>query len=159
MRVLSLASLKGGIGKTSTAVNLGAVAASLGYRTVLFDLDPQGSATWCVGSDIAEDTAKKLTGGKKKRRNLVVRTNIPGLAISRADESLRNLSQRLADNRKPTAVLNKVRHELEPHHDLAIFDSPPGMDLLAENLARVSDMVLIPTEPVPLSVESHCSVY
>jgi cellulose biosynthesis protein BcsQ len=155
VKVLATYNLKGGVGKTSAAVNLGALAARDGLRTLLWDLDPQGSATYLL-----RIKAKVRGGGRKlvRRRSdvgtLLRGTDVEGLDLLPSDFSYRNLDLVLDEAKRPTRQLRKVLAPLEDDYDLAILDCPPSISLASESVFDAADALLVPLIPATLSLRS-----
>ncbi len=153
--MLALASMKGGVGKTSTAVNLAALAAGTGLRTLLWDLDPQGGATWSVGVDEEPvNAARTVVRGRRDVARLARHTRVPGLAVLPADDTLRSLDIVMSEKRHPARVLSKTVDRLADAYDLVVVDTPPGLTVVMENLIELADLLLVPVEPTPLALRT-----
>ena len=154
MKVIATYSIKGGVGKTSAAVNLGALAAGAGLRTVVWDLDPQGAATYLFR------IKPKVKGGGRRlireRDPLAVMkgTDIEGLDLLPADFSYRNLDLELDRRKHPLEGITRVLSRLEDEYDLAILDCPPSISLLSESVFTAADLLLVPLIPSTLSVRT-----
>src|ERR1700742_4580468 len=97
MKIVAVTNIKGGVGKTTTAVNLSYLCAAGGSATVLWDLDPQGAATYTLRGEPTEHVpAKKLVSGKRELPEFILRTDYPGLDRMPADLSYRNLDVHLS---------------------------------------------------------------
>ena len=154
MKVVATYSIKGGVGKTSAAVNLGALAAADGLRTVLWDLDPQGAASF-----LFRIKPKVKGGGKRLIRDkqpvaVMKGTDVEGLDLLPADFSYRNLDLELDRRKKPLTGVRRVLAELEGDYDLAILDCPPSISLVSENVFSAADLLLVPLVPATLSVRT-----
>ena len=154
MKTLATYSIKGGVGKTSAAVNLGALAATDGLRTVLWDLDPQGAASF-----LFRIKPKVKGGGKRLIRDkeplaVMKGTDVEGLDLLPADFSYRNLDLELDQRKKPLAGVRRVLAELDGDYDLAILDCPPSISLVSENVFSAADLLLVPLIPATLSVRT-----
>ena len=154
MKTLATYSIKGGVGKTSAAVNLGALAAADGLRTVLWDLDPQGAASF-----LFRIKPKVKGGGRRLIRDkeplaVMKGTDVEGLDLLPADFSYRNLDLELDRRKKPLAGVRRVLAELEGDYDLAILDCPPSISLVSENVFSAADLLLVPLVPATLSVRT-----
>jgi cellulose biosynthesis protein BcsQ len=154
VKTLATYSIKGGVGKTSAAVNLGALAAADGLRTVLWDLDPQGAASF-----LFRIKPKVKGGGKRLIRDkeplaVMKGTDVEGLDLLPADFSYRNLDLELDRRKKPLAGVRRVLAELEGDYDLAILDCPPSISLVSENVFSAADLLLVPLVPATLSVRT-----
>jgi len=147
--------MKGGVGKTSTAVNLAALAAGTGLRTLLWDLDPQGGATWSVGVDPEPmNAARTVVRGRRDVTRLARHTRVPGLVVLPADETLRSLDIAMSERRHPARVLSKTVDRLADAYDLVVVDTPPGLTVVMENLIELADLLLVPVEPTPLALRT-----
>jgi chromosome partitioning protein len=154
VKTLATYSIKGGVGKTSAAVNLGALAAAEGLRTVLWDLDPQGAASY-----LFRIRPKVKGGGRKLIRGkdplaVMKGTDVEGLDLLPADFSYRNLDLELDRRKKPLAGVMRVLAQLEDDYDLAILDCPPSISLVSENVFSAADLLLVPLVPATLSVRT-----
>ena len=154
MKTLATYSIKGGVGKTSAAVNLGALAAADGLRTVLWDLDPQGAASF-----LFRIRPKVKGGGRRLMRDkdplaVMKGTDVEGLDLLPADFSYRNLDLELDRRKKPLAGVRRVLAELDGSYDLAILDCPPSISLVSENVFQAADLLLVPLVPATLSVRT-----
>lgn len=159
MIVISVTGLKGGVGKTSTAVNLATAAGLRGWRTLVWDLDAQGAAAHCLGTSTAstasepraviDDVAKNVSMLLDRSRP----TRAPGVSVVAGDASLR-LFDRRTKGRRGQRRMRKQIEAAARSVDLLIIDSPPGLGLTLERLIDVSDLILLPTEPAPLSVRA-----
>jgi chromosome partitioning protein len=153
MKIVAVTNIKGGVGKTTTAVNLAYLCAAGGRPTVLWDLDPQGAATYtlkCEPNDRA--SARKLLAGKRELTELIVHTGYERLDMLPADFSYRNFDVHLSERRKPTERLLRMSRPLGEQYRVLFLDCPPGISLLSENVLRAADVVVVPLLPTPLSV-------
>lgn len=153
MQIIAVTNIKGGVGKTTTAVNLAYLAARAGQATLLWDLDPQGAATWLLqGVPNAEASAKKLVQGKRALPELIVQTEFEKLDLLPADFSYRNFDLHLNERKHATERLLRMSAALGERYDYLFLDCPPGISLLSENVLRAADALVIPMVPSPLSV-------
>lgn len=162
MKTIALYNLKGGVGKTAAAVNLAYLAAQAGVPTLLWDLDPQGAATWYLGLDSGLDTKpKRLMKGKAALGRELRPTRYRGLEVLPADASFRNADLRLdreADGRK---WLQDRVAPFSESYGLLVLDCPPSFSRLAAAIVQAATTVLTPIIPTPLSlhawqqIESH----
>ena len=155
MKILATYNIKGGVGKTSTAVNLAYLAAQEGYRTLLWDLDPQGAASFCFR---IKPKVKGGVEGLKARRRLLDKavraTDFEGLDVIPADFSFRNFDQVFGDTKKPTKQLLKLLFPMAREYDLLFIDSAPSISLVAENIFYAADALLVPLIPTTFSVRT-----
>lgn len=153
MKIVAITNIKGGVGKTTTAVNLAYLCGSGGRETVLWDLDPQGAATYTLKCEAGERASvKKLLSGKRELPELVVPTDYERLDVLPADFSYRNFDVHLSEKRNPTQRLLRMSRPLADQYDVLFLDCPPGISLLSENVLRAADLVVVPLLPTPLSV-------
>jgi len=155
MSIVALYSIKGGVGKTTTAVNLAFLASAEGRRTLVWDLDPQGAASFFFR------IKPKVKGGGRAlfrhRRALdaaIKGTDFDGLDLLPADFSYRHLDLQLDQRKKPKRQLKRTLKPLRREYDLILLDCPPGISLLSENVFAVADALLVPLIPTTLSVRT-----
>jgi len=153
MKIIAVTNIKGGVGKTTTAVNLSYLCAASGRPTLLWDLDPQGAATYTLrGEPLERASAKKLLGGKHHLPELVLSTGYPNLDLLPADFSYRNFDVHLSERKRPTERLLKMSRSLREVYSALFLDCAPGISLLSENVLRAADAIIVPLLPTPLSV-------
>jgi chromosome partitioning protein len=155
MKVLASYSIKGGVGKTTAAVNVAALAARDGHRVLLWDLDPQGGATFLFR------VRPKVKGGGRglvrQRHQLldaIKASDFDNLDLLPSDFSYRHLDLDLDGQKKPTRRLGELLQGVDSDYDVAILDCPPSVSLVSENIVRAADLLLVPLLPAPLSVRT-----
>ena len=157
MKTLALYNIKGGVGKTASTVNLSYLAAHEGRRTLVWDLDPQGAATFYFR------IRPKLKGGRrglveKKAKNRLgdqIRgTDFEGLDLLPADFSFRKLDLALDEVSRPEKPLKRILKALAGEYDIIFLDCAPSISVTSEALFEVSDALLVPTIPTPLSLRT-----
>jgi chromosome partitioning protein len=153
MQIVGVSNIKGGVGKTTTAVNLAFLAACAGRRTVLWDLDPQGASTYLLGGETDERaSARKLVRGRRELQEILAPTRFENLALLPADISYRHFDVHMSAEKHPTRRLMMMARPLQDDCDLLLLDCPPGISLLSENVLRAADAIVVPMLPAPLSL-------
>lgn len=148
MDVLALYQLKGGVGKTSTAVNLADLAAASGLQVLLWDLDPQGAATWLSSVDTTLDAkSKHWLKGKSALGRYVERSPVGAFDVLPAASAHRLLDVLLNKVEHPERALSKLLKPFSEHYQLVILDAPPSLSHLADNVMIAADCVLLPVIP------------
>ncbi len=151
-RVLATYNIKGGVGKTTTAVNLAALAARDGAPTLVWDLDPQGGATYLfrVKPKVRGGAGKLLT--RRTDAGAVIKaTDEPGLDLLPADFSYRHMDLALDDFKRPTRRLARVLAPLRDEYEYVFLDCPPSISLVSESVFEAADALLVPVIPATLS--------
>jgi chromosome partitioning protein len=155
VKIVATYSIKGGVGKTSAAVNLGALAAREGHRTLLWDLDPQGAASFLLRvKPKVKGGGRKLVRGRRDPLDVLKGTDVEGLDLLPADFSYRHLDLVLDKAKKPLRGVGRVLASLEDRYDLAILDCAPSISLVSENVFDAADLLLVPLVPSTLSVRT-----
>lgn len=155
MKVLATYSIKGGVGKTTAAVNLAHEAAATGTRVVLWDLDPQGAATFLLRlRPLVKGGAERLASAKGALTPHLHASDHVGLHVVPADFSLRHLDLHLDDRKRPTRRLRELLDPLADRYDLAVLDCPPGITLSSESVFVAADALLVPTIPTTLATRT-----
>lgn len=155
MKTLATYSIKGGVGKTAAAVNVSWIASQRGRQVLLWDLDPQGAASWYLRvRPEVEGGAKKLVRGKSDPADLIRGSDFERLDLLPADFSYRNLDLVLDASRKPRKRLGKTVKPLSGHYDLLVLDCAPSISLVSESVFRTADVLLVPAIPTPLSLRT-----
>lgn len=155
MKILGVYNIKGGVGKTATAVNLAHLAARDGLRTLIWDLDPQAAATFYLRVKPKVKRSKAMLLGKKFDLDDVVKgSDYPNLDLLPADFSYRNMDLLLGENKKPALRLLKLLRPLSAAYDVVVLDCPPSISLVSENIFRAADALLLPTIPTTLSLRT-----
>ena len=151
-RVLVVANQKGGVGKTTTAINLGTALAAVGEPTLVIDIDPQGNASTGLGihrQDRKLTTYEVLTG-QAKLADAVVKTRIPGLSLVPATVDLSGAELELADMPRRNFILRDALEELSVHGEnpfsYILIDCPPSLTLLTLNAMAAADAVMVPLQ-------------
>ncbi|HEY1590890.1 MAG TPA: ParA family protein [Solirubrobacteraceae bacterium] len=150
--VLATYNIKGGVGKTSAAVNLAYLASRDGARTLLWDLDPQGASTYLfrVRPKVKGGGRKLLRRGSDPARQ-IKGTDHEGLDLLPADFSYRHMDLVLERFKRPTRRLARVIEPLRDDYDYVFLDCPPSISLVSESVFEAADALLVPVIPATLS--------
>ncbi len=155
MRTVALYNIKGGVGKTSTAVNLAYISALRGRRTLLWDLDAQGAATYILRvRPRVKGGGSALVRAERPLEDAIKASDYAGLDLLPADFTYRHLDLLLDAEKKPTRRLRRLLEPLADDYDDVFLDCPPSMSLLSESILRAADNVLVPLIPTTLSVRT-----
>jgi cellulose biosynthesis protein BcsQ len=157
LKTIALYNIKGGVGKTTSAVNLAYLAAKGGSRTTLWDLDPQGCAGWYLGMEDKdlEQRAAKLIEGKLSPQELSLPTSYENLTVVPADLSLRKLDLLLEKQEGGKNYFKSLLKSFEGQQDLVILDCAPALSTAAEQVFQAVDLLLVPLIPTPLSLRAY----
>ena len=155
MFITSLYNLKGGVGKTASCVNFAHMAARDGYKVLLWDLDPQGAASFYYNAQPKEKvTAKKIIEHTLNLEDAIMSTPYEWLDIIPADLSARKLDLLLDDKSSKKQIRNLLKTVADTY-DFVFIDCPPGFSSLADNIFFASDAVLMPVIPTTLSIRTY----
>ena len=148
LKIISIVNQKGGVGKTTTAINLGTALAAIEKKILLIDLDPQGNLSTGIG--ITEDLRKlsvyDLITQNSSIDTTIQKTKIPNLSIIPSNINLSGIEFELAtDNDRTNKLSNKIKG-LENIYDFVLIDCPPSLGILTVNSLVASDSVLVPLQ-------------
>jgi len=154
LQVLALYNVKGGVGKTASAVNLAYSSTRGGARSLVWDLDPQGAASFYFRVKTeSSGSGRKLE--KKKRLRLRLRaTDYEGLDVVPADFSYRHLDLALEAAGRSDRRLGSLLAPFRDCYEYLFLDCPPSISLASESVFAVSDALLVPTIPTPLALRT-----
>jgi chromosome partitioning protein len=153
-RILALANQKGGVGKTTTAINLGTALAAIGERVLIVDLDPQGNASTGLGIDRRNRSCSTydVLIGEARLRDAVVPTAVPRLHIAASTMDLSGLELELGSTRDRAFRLRDAIAALntnatsESGYSYVLIDCPPSLNLLTVNAMAAADAILVPLQ-------------
>jgi len=159
VKVVALTSIKGGVGKTTAAVMLAHLASAEGDSTLLWDLDPQGSATYILGvGRRVQGGGRRLFGSGKASQvlsNSIARTDYENLDLVPADFSLRSADLALAEQSRPKRAVRKLLTRVADEYDYLFIDCPPGIGLSIDSALRAADLAMVPVVPAVLPMRSY----
>jgi chromosome partitioning protein len=156
MRVVATYNIKGGVGKTSTAVNIAYLAARGGLRTLIWDLDPQGSATYLFRvKPKVKGGGTAIVAGRRTLHEALKGTDFDHLDLIPADFSYRHLDFDLDSTKRPSDRIRRLIAPLKDEYDVVILDCPPSVSLVSENIVHACDVLLVPLIPAMLSVRTY----
>jgi chromosome partitioning protein len=155
VKVIATYNIKGGVGKTSAAVNLAYLAARGGCRVLLWDLDPQGAASYLFRiKPKVKGGGEALIKGRRSIDAAIKGTDFDGLDLLPADFTYRNLDLMLGSGKQPARRLATLLSPLKSEYDAVFLDCPPSISLLSESVLRAADLLLVPLIPTTLSVRT-----
>ena len=154
-KIIAIANQKGGVGKTTTAVNTSAGIAKLGYRVLLIDTDPQGNATSGVGVDkrSVKYSSYSIMVDEVRAEDAVVHTEFENLDVIPSSIELAAAELELADFEHREARLKNALAAVKPEYDYILIDCPPSLGLITTNALCASDTILVPIQPEYYALE------
>ena len=147
-KIIAIANQKGGVGKTTTSVNLAACIAALGGEVLMLDMDPQGNASSGVGydRDLSEASIYHALTEARTIDSLIVETDYPGLSLIPSTTDLAGAEIELVDHPRREFRLEDAIEQMERSFDFILIDCPPSLGLLTLNSLVAADTVLVPIQ-------------
>lgn len=152
-RILALANQKGGVGKTTTAINLGTALAAIGERVLVVDLDPQGNASTGLGIDrrARQRSTYDVLTGEATFRETIMETGVPALHVAPSTLDLSGLELEIASARDRAFRLRNALQALSddpsaPRFSYVLVDCPPSLSLLTVNAMAAADAIVVPLQ-------------
>ena len=154
MQMLALYSIKGGVGKTASAINLAAQASLSGLRVLIWDLDPQAATTFYLRNKpkIRGGGVEKLVKGKATFEKTIRDTDMANLDLLPAGLESREMDTLLEGHK--ASRLRRMLKPVSDDYDLVILDCPPGLTTLSEQIFSSADALLVPVVPTTLSMRT-----
>ena len=154
-KIVSIANQKGGVGKTTTSINLSTILAKKGKKVLMIDADPQGNASSGVGVDKeVEESVYDILIGDTEIKNVVIKTNIKNLYVCPSNINLAGAEVELVSVMSREYRLKEKLDEVKDEYDYIIIDCPPSLGLITLNAFTASDSVLIPVQCEYYALES-----
>jgi len=147
-KIISFANQKGGVGKTTTCINLSAYVAAMGKKVLVVDLDPQGNATSGLGVDKENDikTVYDLISGDSSTEEVIKNTLIEGLDILPSTVDLAGAELEMVEMPQREKIMKGILEPLKENYDYIMIDCPPSLGLITVNALTASDSVIIPMQ-------------
>ena len=156
MITIALYNLKGGVGKTASCVNLAYLAAADGFKTLLWDIDPQGSSSFYYKAKTkVHPGIKKLITKDAILETAILSTDFEMLDVIPADSNAKSSDIMLEEMKGNKGRLKSVLKQLDKEYDFVYIDCPPGFSALSENIFNAADIVLMPVIPTTLSIRTY----
>lgn len=148
VRVIAIANQKGGVGKTTTSINLSACLAQEGKKVLIIDADPQGNSTSGLGleKNQLEKTLYELMLGELEAKEVLLPTCVDGLEIMPANMNLSGAEIELVGCKKREYILKTELEQIKENYDFIIIDCPPSLNLITINALTAADTVLVPIQ-------------
>ena len=147
-RIIAVANQKGGVGKTTTCINLAAYVSAMGKKVLVLDLDPQGNATSGLGVDKDNDikTVYDLISGDSNVDEVIIQTAIEGLDIIPSTVDLSGAEIEIVQMPQREKIIKGILDSVKDNYDFIMIDCPPSLSLITVNALTASDSVIIPLQ-------------
>ena len=157
-KIISIINQKGGVGKTTTAVNLSALMADMGQKVLIIDLDPQGNATSGLGMAVEDKSMYEVLMGRVQMKEVVEKTDFKNLSVGGSNIRLADAELQLVNVDKREFRMKTALATVQKDFDFVIIDCPPSLSLLTVNALTASDSVIIPIQCEYYALEGVASL-
>jgi chromosome partitioning protein len=156
MTTIAIYNLKGGVGKTASCVNLAYLAAADGFKTLLWDVDQQGSSSFYYKVKPKQHTNTKSIFAKESSvKDSILKTDFEMLDILPSDNTAQGLDSLQTEMQNGKNKIKNLLKEVQKDYDFVFLDCPPGFTSLSENIIAAADVVLMPVIPTTLSIRTY----
>ena len=145
-KIIAITNQKGGVGKTTTSVNLSAMLADMGMKVLVVDLDPQGNTTSGLGMSVKDESVYEVVMGRVAMKKCIRKTDVKGLDIAGSDIRLAGAELELVAVEQREFRLKNALATVQKDYDFIFIDCPPSLSLLTLNALTACDRVLIPIQ-------------
>ncbi len=148
-KIIAFANQKGGVGKTTSAINISSSLGVMGKRVLMIDLDPQGNTTSGLGiakKNLSQSSRELLTGEPADAAKTVIKTEFEGLSVIPSNKSLSNVEFELYELEEPQFRLKNALENLKNDYDYIIIDCPPSLGMITVNALAAADGIVIPMQ-------------